>query len=105
MYRVGDEYSAGIGERFDPCRDVDAVAIKIVALDDHVAEVDADAQFDVVVRRDAGIPLGHSLLRIAGGVASVVDAVRCAVEVPHTAKASAGGSNLISLLTRSRLVR
>jgi hypothetical protein len=82
-----------------------AIAIEIVALDNHIAEIDADAQFDVVVRRDTGIPLGHSLLRIAGGVASVVDAVGCAIEVPNTAKARAGGSNLISLLTRSRLVR
>jgi hypothetical protein len=26
MYRIGDEYPAGIGQSLDPCRDVDAVA-------------------------------------------------------------------------------
>jgi hypothetical protein len=42
-------------------KDVDAVTIE-VALDDHIAEIDADAQFDAVVRRDAGVPLRHRLL-------------------------------------------
>jgi hypothetical protein len=60
--RVGDEHPAGIGQGFDPRGDVDAVAIEVVALDDHVAEVDADAQFDVVIRANARVSLGHRLL-------------------------------------------
>src|SRR5215472_7452758 len=60
--RVGDEYPAGIGQGFDPCRDVDAVAIEVVAFDDHIAEIDADAQFDAAVRCDTGVMLGHCLL-------------------------------------------
>jgi hypothetical protein len=60
--RIGDEHPAGIGQGFDPRRDVDAVAIEVVALDDHVAEIDADAQLDAAVRRDADVPLGHRLL-------------------------------------------
>jgi hypothetical protein len=36
--------SAGIGQGFDPRRDVDGVAIEVVVLDDHVAEVDATAE-------------------------------------------------------------
>jgi hypothetical protein len=43
MDRIGDEHPAGIGQGFDPCSDVDAVAIEVVALDDHIAEIDADA--------------------------------------------------------------
>jgi hypothetical protein len=35
---------------------------RIVALDDHVAEIDADAQLYAVVSPDAGIPPGHRLL-------------------------------------------
>ncbi len=62
MDRIGDEHPAGIGERLDPCGDVDAVAVEVVALDDHIAEIDADAQFDAALRRDARIPLGHRLL-------------------------------------------
>src|SRR6202035_5816631 len=42
--RVGDEHPAGIGQGFDAGGDVDAVAIEVVALDDHVSKVDADAQ-------------------------------------------------------------
>jgi hypothetical protein len=53
MNRIGDEHPAGIGQGFDPRRDVDAVAIEVVALDDHIAEIDADAQLDAVVRPDA----------------------------------------------------
>jgi hypothetical protein len=60
--RIGDEHPAGIGERFDPGSDVDAVAIEVVALDDHVAEIDADAQLDTAVSPDAGVALGHRLL-------------------------------------------
>jgi hypothetical protein len=62
MNRIGDEHPAGIGERFDAGGDVDAVAIEVVALDNHVAEIDADAQFDAALRRDTGVPLRHRLL-------------------------------------------
>jgi hypothetical protein len=50
--RIGDEHPAGIGQGFDPGGDVDAVAIEVVALDDHIAEIDADAQFDAFVYLD-----------------------------------------------------
>ena len=56
------EVFARVGQSFDPCDDVDAVAVKVVVLHDDVAEIDADAQFDTVVRRDAGIPLRPRLL-------------------------------------------
>src|SRR5580704_6629277 len=62
MHRIGDEHAAGIGQGFDPGGDVDAVAVEVVALDDHVAEIDADAQFDAVLRRDTRVPLGYRLL-------------------------------------------
>jgi hypothetical protein len=55
--RIGDKHPAGVGQGFDPRRDIDAVA-----LDDHVAEIDADAQLDTIVRRDACVALGHRLL-------------------------------------------
>jgi len=59
---IGDQHPAGIGQGFDAYGDIDAVAIEVVALDDHIAEIDADAQFDAIVRRDTGVPLGHRLL-------------------------------------------
>ena len=62
MDRIGDEHPAGIGQGFDPSGDVDAVSVDVVALDDHIAEIDADAQFDAVVRLSIRVPLGHRLL-------------------------------------------
>jgi hypothetical protein len=43
-------------------KDIETVAIEVVALDDHIAEIDADAQFDAAVRRDTSVPLGYRLL-------------------------------------------
>ena len=39
--------------------DIDAVAVNVVALDDHVAEVDADAENDLLILGHAGIARGH----------------------------------------------
>ena len=62
VHGIGDEHPAGIGQGLDPRGDIDAVAIEVVALDDHVAEIDADAQLDAVVRRDTRVLLRHCLL-------------------------------------------
>ena len=42
----GDADPAGLGERFQTRGDVDAIAVNIVALDDDVAQIDADAEND-----------------------------------------------------------
>ena len=47
---------------FQPRRDVDAVAQNVVALDQHIAEVDADAIDDALGLRNVGVALGHQLL-------------------------------------------
>ena len=54
---------AGLGDAFQARRDVDAVAhqVAVVLLHD-VAEMDADAEFDALVSRDAGVALGHRVL-------------------------------------------
>jgi hypothetical protein len=54
--------------------DVDAVAIEIVFLDDHIAEIDADAQFDAIVRRDTRVALGHRLLHLDRAAHRIDDA-------------------------------
>jgi hypothetical protein len=54
--------------------DVHAVAIEVVALDNDVAEIDADAQFDAVVRRGDGVPLGHRLLHFDRAAHRIDDA-------------------------------
>ena len=63
-----------LGQGFDPRGDVDAVAVDVVALDDHVAEIDADAQLDAVVRRDIRVPLGHRLLHLDRAAHRIDDA-------------------------------
>ena len=72
--RIGHEHPADIGQGFDPCRNVDAVAIEVVALDDHIAEIDADAQFDALVRRDACVPLRDRLLHLDRATHRIDDA-------------------------------
>src|SRR5215470_9783884 len=64
MDRIGDEHAAGGGQGFDARGDVDAVAVEVVSLDNNVAEIDADAQLDAVVRLDARVPPGHYLLHL-----------------------------------------
>jgi len=45
-------------------RDIDAVAKDVVVVEDHVAEINADAQFDSAVRRNACVALGDRLLHL-----------------------------------------
>ena len=57
--RRRDADAAGLGQRFKPRGDVDAVAIDVAVLDDDVAEIDADA------KHDAPVVLGTPALRSA----------------------------------------
>ena len=60
---AGDADAAGVGELFEPCGDVDALAIAVVALDDHLAEIDADAHLNALIFRNVGVALGQSALQ------------------------------------------
>jgi len=46
-----DANAAGVGETLQPRRDVDPVTVDLIALDHHVAEVDADAELHPALRR------------------------------------------------------
>jgi hypothetical protein len=52
-----DTDAARIGQSFETRGDIDAVAEDVAVLDDDVALVDADAQFDAAVRREPGVTL------------------------------------------------
>src|SRR6266851_5603369 len=39
---TGDADAARVGEALQPCRDVDAIAVNLLAIDHHVAEIDTD---------------------------------------------------------------
>ena len=57
-----DADPAGVGQRLQPGRDVDAVAPDVVAIHDDVADIDADAEFDPLVGRYPRIVLAHGAL-------------------------------------------
>ena len=54
--------SARSGDRFDPRGDIDSVAIQIVPVDDHIAEVDPDPELDLAVVCRFLIALAHVAL-------------------------------------------
>ena len=54
--------AAGLGDPFEPCRDVDAVAENVAILDQDIADVDADAKQHPAFRRDRIVGLGQRLL-------------------------------------------
>jgi hypothetical protein len=45
-HRARDADAAGLGQRFQPRGDIDAVAEDVAAFGDDVAEIDADAKLD-----------------------------------------------------------
>ena len=64
---LGDADAAGLGDGFEACGDVDAVAVDvpildnhIAQLDNHVAQIDTDAVLDASVCRDIGIALADA---------------------------------------------
>ena len=61
---VRDEYPTGIGQGFDPRRDVDAVAVNIVARDDDIGEVDPDPKIEPLADRDTRVALRHAALHL-----------------------------------------
>ena len=74
-HRARDADAAGLGEHFEARRDVDAVAEDVVVLDDHVAEIDADAELYPPRRRDVGVAPRHPALDLGSAQHGVGDAV------------------------------
>src|SRR5579863_9013170 len=60
--RARDEDAAQLANAFESRRDIDAVADKVVALDEHVAEVDADAIADAFRLKRCRVALRHQRL-------------------------------------------
>ncbi len=60
---LGEADRAWRGDALEPRRDIDAVAHQIaVGLFDHVAEMNADAEFDAALLRQAGVALDEAVL-------------------------------------------
>ena len=56
--------AAGLGQGFEPCCHVDTIPEDVIALGDHVAEVDADAELDPSWGCNARVPLSHISLHL-----------------------------------------
>ena len=63
-----DANRAGLRETLQPGRYVNAIAVDIIAIDDHVAEVDADAKDDPPIFRDVGIAFAQAVLKCHGAL-------------------------------------
>ena len=62
VHLAGDADTAWLGQAFQPGGDVDPVAVDVLALDDHVADVDADPEPDALGRGQVQLAPGHALL-------------------------------------------
>src|SRR5262249_50594208 len=71
---AADANPARSGERLEPCCDIDAVAEYVALIDDDVADIDADAEFDATAGQHIGVPLGHLALDFDGTAYRVDDA-------------------------------
>ena len=60
--RARDQHAARLANPLETRRDVDAVTQNVVALDQHVAEVDADAIDDALRLGNVGVALDHQRL-------------------------------------------
>ena len=71
----GKADTARLGDAFQTRGDIDAVAHQVaVALLDHIAEMDADAELDAALGRKAGVALDHAVLYLDGAAHSVDNA-------------------------------
>ena len=61
-----DADAAGLAQRFEPGGNVDAVAENVVAVDDDVADIDADPEHDLLVVGDGRVALQHRALHFHG---------------------------------------
>src|ERR1700731_3771366 len=60
----GDADPAGLRDAFEPRRNIDSISENIAVLDDDVADVNPDADFDAPFIRNADIALRHPVLHL-----------------------------------------
>ena len=96
---LGETNRAGLGDALKTRGDIDAVAHQIaIRLLDHVAEVDADAELNAPLGRQAGVALEHAVLHLDGATHGV----------DHTAKldqaAVTGAFDYAPMMRRDRRI-
>jgi len=65
---------AGFGQGFEPCRDIDPVAVDIASVSDYIAEIDPHTEFDAAIQRHISVSLGHRALHFDGAAHRVDNA-------------------------------
>src|SRR5438128_2128552 len=65
---------AGLGQAFEPCRDIHTIAKDVAILDDDISNVDPDAELDAAVWRQRGIAIGQRCLQLGRATQRVDDA-------------------------------
>jgi hypothetical protein len=73
-HRARDADAAWLGQPLQAHRDVDAVAIDVAAVGDHVAEIDPDAKAQAALLGEIQITVDHRALDLAGTAHRVDDA-------------------------------
>src|SRR5215472_7940292 len=68
---IRDADAAGLGDTFEACSDVHTVPEYVAILDDNVADMNTNAEFDLFVLRYRCIALGHASLDFKGAAGSV----------------------------------
>jgi hypothetical protein len=63
---IGDTDATRLRYSLEACRDVDAISKNIIVINDDVADVNADTEFDPAVRRHVGVVHGHTTLNLDG---------------------------------------
>ena len=71
--RVRNAYAAGVGEILQSRRDVDPIAVYLIAFDHHVAEVDADTKLHPAIGRESTVFRFECALYVNGALDSIYD--------------------------------
>jgi hypothetical protein len=70
-----------LGQRLEPRRDIDTVAENVPVVDNHVADVDADAKADALALFEVGVTVFYTVLHHHGGAHRIND--RCKLDEGH----------------------
>ena len=73
-HHAADADTTRLRQGFEASGHVDAVAEDVVAIDDDVAEIDANAELDARIGRHVGVAFGHLALHVDGAAHGVDDA-------------------------------
>ena len=73
-HRARDADAARFRQPLQPCRDVDAVAVYVVSIDDHVPKINPDAEGDAPVLGRLCVAVGHRALDLDGASDRIDDA-------------------------------